>query len=68
MRKWSDELIALSREYFKYDDVNVKSINGNFGILNVISKKLYTISIFDTDIILTYNSIDEMINAGWAVD
>ena len=68
MKKWSDELIKLSIEYLNYDGVNVKSLNGNFGILNVITKKLYTISIFNTDIVLTFHSVEEMIEAGWAVD
>ena len=69
MRKWSEELIILSRELLNIDGVNVKSINGNFGILNIDYKnKVYSISIFDSDVVLTFDSVEEMINAGWAVD
>jgi hypothetical protein len=32
---WSKELTELSEEYLKYDGVNVKSKNGQFGILNI---------------------------------
>ena len=35
MKKWSDSLIKLSREFLNYDGVNVKSIKREFGILNI---------------------------------
>jgi hypothetical protein len=69
MRKWSDELIKLSKEYLNYDGTSVKSLNGDFGILNVDYKNnIYTIDIHDSDQVLVFKSVDEIINAGWAVD
>jgi hypothetical protein len=69
MRKWSDELIKLSKEYLNYDGTSVKSLNGDFGILNVDYKNNgYTIDIHESDQVLTFKSVDEIINAGWAVD
>ena len=69
MKKWSDRLIELSREYLEIDGVNVKSLNAEFGILNVdYQNKKYTISFLKSNQTLTFNSVDEIINSGWAVD
>ena len=69
MNKWSDELITLSRQLLNVNGIHVKSLDCKFGILNIDSKnKIYTISILGSDDILTYHSVDEIINAGWAVD
>jgi len=69
MRKWSDELIKLSREYLNYSGTSIKSLNGDFGILSIDYKNnIYTIDIHDSDQVLTFKSVDEIINAGWAVD
>ena len=69
MKKWSNELIELSREYLNYDGTNVKSLNKQFGILNInYEKQIYTINILTSEQILTFNSVEEIINAGWAVD
>jgi hypothetical protein len=67
---WSKELQEISKVYFKIDGTHVKSINGNFGILSINKKdKIYTISIKpDFNIDLTFNSVSEMLKAGWAVD
>jgi len=69
MKKWSDELIELSREYLYYSGVNVKSLKPEFGILNIdYEKQIYTIKLFDSNQTLTFKSVDDIINAGWAVD
>jgi hypothetical protein len=69
MKKWSEELIELSREYLNYNGVNVKSLKPEFGILNIdYEKSIYTITLRKTNQTLTFNSVEEMINAGWAVD
>ena len=69
MKKWSDELIKLSRKYLEIDGVNVKSLNAEFGILNIdyLNKK-YTINFLSSNKSIIFNSVDEIINAGWAVD
>jgi len=68
MKSWSNELIELTKQYLKYDGVSVKSLKGNFGIINKYEDK-YIISIKpDYTVNLTFYSIDEIINAGWAVD
>jgi hypothetical protein len=35
MKKWSDNLIELSKEHLNYSGTMVKSLNGDFGILNI---------------------------------
>ena len=67
MKKWSDNLIELSRDLLQIDGVNVKSIKGQFGKLN-IEDKIYKISIKNTTDVLIFNSIDDIINSGWVVD
>ena len=69
MKKWSDKLIKLSREYLEIDGVNVKSLKAEFGILNIgYENKIYTVSFLSSNKTITFNSVDEIINAGWAVD
>jgi uncharacterized membrane protein len=69
MKKWSDNLIELSREYLNYPETMVKSLNGDFGILNIDDENnIYTISIRNSNQTLTFKSVDEIINSGWAVD
>ena len=69
MKKWSEELIELSREYLNYNGVNVKSLKPEFGILTIdYENNIYTITLRNTNQTLTFNSVEEIINAGWAVD
>ena len=69
MKKWSDKLIELSEEYFNYSGTSVKSTKAEFGILNIdYDKNIYTIILHDSDIQYKFNSVNEMIQAGWAVD
>ena len=69
MKKWSDKLIELSREYLNYDGIRVKSHTPEFGVLNIDYKnQIYTISISNSNRILTFNSVDEIIKSGWVVD
>jgi hypothetical protein len=66
---WSEKLIELSEEYLEYDGTNVKSLKGQCGILNIdYENKIYKITLFNDNSVLTFNSVDEMIKAGWAVD
>ena len=68
-RKWSDDLIELSREYLNYDGVRVKSLNKEFGQLKIdYDKNIYTIIISNSDHTLTFTSVDDIINSGWVVD
>ena len=69
MKKWSDKLIELSREHLNYDGVRVKSLIPEFGVLNIdYDNQIYTISISNSERTLTFNSVDEIIKAGWVVD
>ena len=69
MKKWSDNLIKLSKEYLNYDGTRVKSLNCQFGILNIDYKNnIYTISVSNSIQTLTFKSVDEIINSGWVVD
>jgi len=69
---WSNELIELSEEYLNYDGVNIKTQKGDFGILNIdYQNKIYKINILTenkNNLNLTFNSVSEIISAGWAVD
>jgi hypothetical protein len=69
MKKWSDELIELSREYLNYTGTHVKSLKPEFGILNIdYENNVYTIKLLNSSQILTFKSVEDIINAGWAVD
>ena len=67
-KKWSDELIELSKQYLIRGS-SVKSLNGQFGILDINYKNsIYTIYIRNSRLILIYNSIEEIIETGWIID
>ena len=69
MKKWSESLIELSREYLNHDGVKVKSLSRQFGELNIdYDNSIYTILISDSNQTLTFKSVDEIINSGWVVD
>ena len=69
MKKWSDELIDLSREYLNYTGTHVKSLKPEFGILSIdYENNIYTITLFNSSQTLTFKSVEDIINAGWAVD
>jgi len=69
MKKWSENLINLSKEYLNYNGVRVKSINGEFGELSInYENKIYIISISNSNKTVTFHSVDEIINSDWVVD
>ena len=69
MKKWSDNLIELSREYLNYSGSRVKSINKQFGELEIDYKNnIYYIHVSNSEEVLTFNSVEEIINSGWVVD
>ena len=68
-KNWSDNLIELSREYLNYSGSRVKSSNYEFGELVIdYDKNIYYIHVSDTGEILSFNSVNEIINSGWVVD
>lgn len=69
MKKWSDELIELSREYLEIDGIHVKNLNSDFGILNIdYQNKIYTISFLTSNRVLQFFSVEDILNSGWVVD
>ena len=69
MNKWSDNLIQLSKEYLNYSGTRVKSLSGNFGELNIdYDNNIYSISVSNSNQILIFKSVKEIINSGWVVD
>ena len=69
MKKWSDNLIELSREYLNYTGTSVKSLKPEYGILSIdYENSVYTITLHNSNKTLTFKSVEEMIDAGWAVD
>lgn len=74
--KWSDELINETRR-IAGDGCILKSSDGEFGffsstagvgvkILGVKSESFMPVP--SNEVIATFNSLDEMIDAGWVVD
>jgi len=69
MNKWSNGLIELSKEYLNYSGTCVKSLKGEFGKLEIdYQNNIYSIIIFNSDQTIIFNSINQIINAGWVVD
>ena len=69
MKKWSDKLIELSKEYLNYSGTRVKSQDLEFGTLIIdYNNSIYTIHISNSNKIVIFKSINEIINSGWVVD
>jgi hypothetical protein len=66
---WSKKLTDLSISMFEVGFCNIKSESGQFGYLTVNDQKpKYRIRLFEYNQTLTFNSVNELIRAGWAVD
>jgi hypothetical protein len=66
---WSKKLTELSRSNFEIGCCNVKSESGQFDFLIVDGvNRQYKISLFNTDEVLTFKSVNELLENGWAVD
>jgi hypothetical protein len=69
MKSWSEKLINLSKTYFETGFCNVKSLSGNFGYLILDDESnQYKITLFNSNQEFIFNSVDEILKAGWAVD
>jgi hypothetical protein len=64
---WSKELTELSRDHFETGFCNVKNRVPEFGELTKENNQ-FKIKLFNSEIELMYNSIDDILKAGWAVD
>jgi hypothetical protein len=70
---WSKELRELSKTHLQSSGVNVKSVDGDYGILNINRERtIYRVSLLrkseTKDTRTEFHSVDDMIEAGWAVD
>ena len=73
---WSDNLINETREVLdlgfvpRDDFVHMKNINGDFGKIGIADWFDRKLIIQDkrSDAIYKYNTVEELITAGWAVD
>lgn len=64
---WSKELTELSREHFEIGLCNVKNRVPEFGELTKNNNQ-FKIKLFNSEIELIYNSVDDILKDGWAVD
>lgn len=65
---WSDELQEQTREYFKSLPIAaMKQYEGKYGICTLIDDK-YIIKDRETKEVYEYSTMDELINAKWAID
>jgi hypothetical protein len=63
------DLRSISKSYFKTGGYNVKSGDGKLGhLVSDNASCQYKIRIFNSGEELNFNSVDEMIEAGWVVD
>lgn len=77
MSSWSPGLIALTRQALEElalvpgdDKVYLKNIDGSFGYLllqDVLQSKL-SVHQRGQDEVVTYATVDDLIEAGWALD
>lgn len=75
MGKWSEELTKMSREQM-FPGAVVKSEARDFGIVMAMEPKVVIhgiqpggiIPLPSVDVIATFDSVDQMVDAGWVLD
>ena len=67
---YSDELQKQTKEYFKnYPIAMMKQFGTDkFGACQLESDGIYYITVFKSDEVLSFETIDELLEAGWAID
>ena len=67
---YSHELQELTRKYFESVPVAMMKQfrTGKFGACQLESDGIYYITIFNSDEVLSFETIDELIQANWAID
>ena len=67
---YSDELQKQTKEYFKSMPIAMMKQFGThkFGACQLESDGIYYITVFDSDEVLSFETMDELLVAGWAID
>jgi len=67
---WTKTLQEETKEYFKNNPIAMMKQFGTnkFGACQQESDGIYYITVFDSDEVLSFEHIDQMIEAGWAID
>ena len=67
---WTKILQDQTREYFKINSIGMMKQfgTGKFGACQLESDGIYYITVFDSDVVLSFETIDELLEAGWAID
>jgi hypothetical protein len=66
---WSERLRQLSKYQFEYGGCNVKNGKGQFGFLiSNIANNEFKIALLDSNEVINFSSIFDLLNAEWVVD
>ena len=67
---YSEELRKQTKEYFKTTPIAMMKKFGTdtFGGCQLESNGIYYITVFDSDEVLSFETIDELLAADWAID
>ena len=67
---YSVKLQKQTKEYFKNDPIAMMKQfgTGKFGACQLESDGIYYITVFDRDEVLSFKTIDTLLEAGWAID
>jgi len=67
---YSQELQNQTKAYFKSDPLAMMKQfkTHKFGACQLESDGRYYITVFDSDEVLSFNTIDELLEEGWAID
>ena len=67
---WTETLQEQTKEYFKSIPIAMMKQFGThkFGACQLESDGIYYITVFDSDEVLSFETIEELLKAGWAID
>ena len=67
---YSEKLQKQTKEYFKSNPIAMMKQFGTekFGACQLESDGIYYITVFDSDEVLAFETIDKLLEAGWAID
>ena len=67
---WTETLQEQTKEYFKNNPIAMMKQfgTGKFGACQLESDGVYYIAVFDSEEVISFETMDELLVAGWAID
>ena len=67
---WTETLQKQTKEYFENNPIAMMKQfgTGKFGVCQLESDGIYYITVFKSDEVLAFETVEELLTANWAID